>query len=77
MLDLVQALGQHVSWVGDSLEGDFLRWWRMGATKALRALPLIISWGVWLAKNDVIFNDLIKVPTEIAIKVMGITDHYV
>ena len=73
----MDLMGQQVSWVGESLEGDFPRWWRSGATKALWAIPLIISWGVWLARNDVIFNDLIKVPTEIAIKAMGIAKHYV
>ena len=66
-----------ISWVDDTLEGAFLRWWRSRATKALQALPLIISWGVWLAKNDAIFKDIIKIPTEIAIKVVGIVDHFV
>ena len=63
--------------MGNSLEGAFLRWWRSGATKALLALPLIVSWGGWLARNYVIFKDIIKIRPEIDIKAVGISEHFV
>ena len=60
----------------DSLEGAFLRWWWSRATKALWAIPLIISWGVWLARNAAIINDQTQVPSVIAIKAIGIVKHF-
>lgn len=69
-------LGQQVSWMGDLREGDFLKWWQSRVTKALRSIPLIILWGVWLAINVVIFNDQTQAPPVIAIKVVGIAGHF-
>lgn len=39
-------------------------------------VPFIISWGLWISRNDLIFKDITKTPSEIAIKVVGIVEHF-
>ena len=58
------------------MDDFFSTWWRSEATKAYRAIPFIISWGLWIANNDSIFKDIPKTPFEIAIKVVGIAEHF-
>ena len=69
-------LNLQVDWVGASLKEDLSTWWRSEATKSFRDILLINSCGIWLARNDMIFKDIIKVPSEIAIKVVGIVEHF-
>ena len=58
------------------MEGDFLRWCSSGEPKALQALPPIISWGVWLARNLVTFNDQPQSLTVLEAKAIGIIVHF-
>ena len=54
----------------------FFLWWRYDATKDYRVVPFIISWGIWIARNDAIFKDLTKTPTEISSKTVGIFEFF-
>ena len=74
--EALHYLGHQVRWEGDSLEGDFLRWCSSGEPKALQALPPIISWGVWLARNLVTFNDQPQSLTVLEAKAIGIIVHF-
>ena len=39
-------------------------------------MPFIISWGLWIARNEVIFNDRHGSPMEIASKVVSIIAYF-
>ena len=69
ILSLVQV---QVVWEGFSLDETLHAWWQADDSCNLRVVPFIISWGVWIARNEVIFNNRPCTPVEIAIKVVGI-----
>jgi hypothetical protein len=48
-------------WSGDFKEGLRI-WCENENTKGFRALPLIVVWGIWLARNALIFDDRIIPP---------------
>ena len=37
--------------------------------KGIRSLPLIVAWGIWLAKNDICFEDSFLFPPNVIDKV--------
>jgi len=55
-------VGRHLSWDGDTVERAWDRWWRRTPANKLRTLPLLVTWGIWLARNKVIFNDKPSLP---------------
>ena len=38
----------------------------------MKALPLLINWGVWLARNNIVFNDKVCAPAITANLACGI-----
>jgi hypothetical protein len=44
--------------------------------KTLKALPLIISWGVWLTRNRAIFHEKYMVAKLVAAKSLSILEHF-
>jgi hypothetical protein len=38
-------------WQGDSIEEALSKWHKDKDTKAFKALPLTLAWGIWLARN--------------------------
>ena len=63
-------------WRGLSLDDAFSSWWHSEETKSHRMVPLIISWGLWIAKNELIFKDKGSSPVEIALKAVGLIVFY-
>eukprot|EP00253_Pinus_taeda_P015506 PITA_15506 len=60
----VQALiKKHFCWGGESVTVAWERWWNQNPGGNLRNLPPIISWGVWIARNKAIFQEVF-IPTE-------------
>lgn len=59
------------------MDHSFSTWWRSESTKAYRAIPFIISWGLWITRNDSIFKDITNTPSEIAIKDVGIAEDFI
>lgn len=57
-----------VVWEGPSLVEAFKLWWDAEASKSHKIIPLIISWGIWIARNNLIFEDIICLEVEIASK---------
>jgi hypothetical protein len=51
-----RLLDLHCVWDGRDLEHSWITWWKTRAFKHLRALPLLVIWGVWLAQNSFIFK---------------------
>eukprot|EP00253_Pinus_taeda_P007952 PITA_07952 len=44
-------------WEGFNIQEVWQKWWNEHATGNLRNLPLIISWGIWIARNKSLFQD--------------------
>ena len=44
-------------WHGDDLLQAWEHWWQEASDDKIRAFPLLIAWGTWLARNRVIFNE--------------------
>lgn len=74
--DALLLLNLQADWGVTSLDDAFSTWWMSEATKDYRAIPFIISWGIWITRNDLIFKDITKTSSEIAIKAVGIADHF-
>jgi hypothetical protein len=51
-----RLLNLHCVWEGRDLDHSWFTWWKTRAFKHLRALPLLVIWGVWLAQNSFIFK---------------------
>jgi len=53
--------GFHCKWEGPSVGDAWLSWWR-SSNLTQRKLPLLVLWGVWLARNQAIFKDVFCSP---------------
>ena len=53
-------------WTGPTLEDAWKTWLNTPQLAHLKALPLIHIWGVWSARNQVIFQDKASSPEVIA-----------
>jgi len=56
----------HISWCGPQPEAALLAWTNNKDTLSIHALPCIIIWGIWLAQNKVIFQDIWTSPSLVA-----------
>ena len=45
-------------WEGTSVEAVWDSWWRRTPHKQHKILPLLVIWGIWLARNKAIFKDI-------------------
>ena len=63
-------------WRGSSLDDALTIWWQDDETESYRVVPFIISWGLWIARNDAIFKGRLRTPVEIATKAVGIIIFY-
>lgn len=60
---------------GDSMVEALLNWTQNSANRPIRlirALPLIICWGIWLARNNSIFHDPLKATNLVATQGLSI-----
>lgn len=64
------------NWNGPTIGEALISWCNNRATKSIRALPLIISWGIWLVRNKMIFQDSRIEPALVAAQSMGILAHF-
>lgn len=44
-------------WEGQGLLDAWQKWWNESSNERERTIPLLITWGTWLARNQVIFKD--------------------
>jgi hypothetical protein len=63
-------------WINHTLEQAWRNWWENRGFKRYRLLPLLIIWGVWLAKNEVIFNEVILAPEKTTLNRLAILSLY-
>jgi len=59
-------------WTINSLEQAWRNWWENKGFKSYRLLPLLIIRGVWLARNEVIFNEVVLAPEKITLNSLAI-----
>eukprot|EP00253_Pinus_taeda_P023807 PITA_23807 len=53
-----KLLNKSFDWAGGNMTEAWSNWWQQHPEGNMRNLPLIISWGVWIAKNKSIFQDM-------------------
>jgi hypothetical protein len=74
--EVALLLRQHCGWNGPTLESTWENWLQDPTHKNLKSLPLLISWGVWLARNSTIFQDKASVAELVAAKSLSILEHF-
>jgi hypothetical protein len=50
-------VGVPCRWEGKTVGIAWETWWRTTPQKKFKILPLLVIWGVWLARNNLIFHD--------------------
>ena len=70
--EVISLLNLRSAWSGNSVEEALSSWWRDEGAQNHKAAPLIINWGIWIARNEVIFNGRSFSPSDIASKASGI-----
>ena len=50
------GLGPECQWEGNTILDAWERWRHLGKVDIMKVLPLLVTWGIWLARNDVIFK---------------------
>jgi ribonuclease HI len=63
-------------WNGDSLELAWKNWTCDPRNKEIKSLPLLISWGIWLARNARIFKEKASIPEVIVAQSLSILSHF-
>jgi hypothetical protein len=59
-------------WKGDSIDTALKSWISNPTTSNYKALPLTIAWGVWLARNQMLFEDKEIIPLKCAMQSINI-----
>jgi hypothetical protein len=63
-------------WQGPSIEDSWKDWSASRSNENIKAIPLLIMWGVWLARNVTIFKDTISSLDHIVIHCLDILSHF-
>jgi ribonuclease HI len=63
-------------WAGPSIEQAWKDWCADSSYRRVKSLPLIVAWGVWLARNSSIFKDKTPTPDIIAAQALSILSHF-
>ena len=69
-------LGHLVNWKEHSYEYAWRGWLSDRARKPVKALPSILSWGVWISQKKDIFQDTPSSLEAIVSESVGILSHY-
>ena len=69
--EVSSLVGFNCQWEGVSVEAAWDSWWRRITHKKHKILPLLVIWGIWLARNKAIFEDINSIPVIIGSLSMG------
>ena len=69
-------LRQRCEWNGQTLDSTWKSWLLEVSHKTLKALPLLINWGVSLARNRAIFQEKATVTDLVAAQSLSILEHF-
>lgn len=64
--ELTSLLNVKAQWGSEPLEEAWRKWWQNFPDGNMRNLPLVFFWGVWLARNKCLFQDIITPSSVIA-----------
>jgi len=65
-------VGSPCVWSGASVGAAWEDWWRKTTSQKLKYIPLLVIWGIWLARNKAIFTDKPSLPAITAALSIGI-----
>jgi hypothetical protein len=63
-------------WEGHTLEQAWKNWWENSTYKTYRLLPLLITWGVWIARNESIFKEATTTPRKTSLNSLSILSSF-
>ena len=66
------GLGPNCRWEGASILNAWEHWHRMEKKDIMKVLPLLVTWGISLARNNVVFNGKVCTRAITARKACGI-----
>lgn len=55
--EMLRLLKISLRWEGQGLLEAWQRWWNEATNDRERSIPLLVTWGTWLDRNQVIFKD--------------------
>eukprot|EP01018_Ginkgo_biloba_P032904 Gb_28853 [translate_table: standard] len=64
------------AWSGSTVEEGLRGWCSLSWVKEFLALPVIIAWGIWLARNASIFDEIETHPLQCASQGLGILKNF-
>jgi hypothetical protein len=69
-------MGRVLNWNGHQVEDAWKSWCSTPSNNNIKALPSLVCWGTWLARNSTIFRNK-DIPFEvIAAQCIGILAHF-
>jgi len=69
-------VGGNLRWEGDLVGRAWDSWWRRTPLTKHKFLPLLVIWGIWLARNKAIFHDKPSLPEHIGALAVGIFNSF-
>ena len=69
--EVSSVVGFNCQWEGDSIGNAWDSWWRRILQKHFKMLPLLVIWGIWIARNKAIFKDLASTPALTGMMAVG------
>jgi ribonuclease HI len=63
-------------WEGDSVEEAWKAWLSIPTLKGIKVMPLILIWGIWLARNVAIFKEKMSLPELVVAQGINILTHF-
>jgi hypothetical protein len=69
-------MGYNVVWVGATIEEGLKVWMGNKVYDNLKSLPLIVGWGVWLARNVALFEEQSVLALQCATQGLSILKHF-
>jgi hypothetical protein len=71
-----RVLGKACRWQGESVEEAWKDWLSSPINRSIKALPLILNWGIWLARNATVFKDKPSLPELLVAQGLNILAHF-
>ena len=74
--EVESMIGLQNVWLGEDVEVDLRSWHVKKDTKKIRALPLNIAWGIWLARNLKLFEGKETLPLKCDVQALNILNAF-
>eukprot|EP01018_Ginkgo_biloba_P039380 Gb_12932 [translate_table: standard] len=74
--EIAVLTGLKHAWSGSTVEEGLRGWCSLSWVKEFLALPVIIAWGIWLARNASIFEEIETHPLQCASQGLGILKNF-